>query len=106
ESLNKIHDKTKNYKVKSMLEATAGQGSAIGYKFEQLRKIIELVEQKERMTVCIDTAHVWAAGYDIKTPENYEKVIKEFDAVIGLKRLKCFHMNDSKKNLGSRIDRH
>src|SRR5690606_21446653 len=79
ESLNKIHDKTKNYKVKSMLEATAGQGSAIGYKFEQLRKIIELVEQKERMTVCIDTAHVWAAGYDIKTPENYEKVIKEFD---------------------------
>src|SRR5690606_11167105 len=89
-----------------MLEATAGQGSAIGYKFEQLRKIIELVEQKERMIVCIDTAHVWAAGYDIKTHENYEKVIKEFDAGIGLKRLKCFHMNDSKKNLGSRIDRH
>jgi deoxyribonuclease-4 len=92
--------------VSSMLETTAGQGTAIGYRFEQLQKIIELVEQKGRMTVCIDTAHVFAAGYDIKDPINFKKIIKEFDAIIGLERLKCFHMNDSKKELGSRVDRH
>lgn len=106
ESLNIIHEKTKEFKVGSMLEATAGQGSSIGYRFEQLQKIIEMVENKDRMFVCIDTAHIFAAGYDIKDPENYKKVIKEFDDVIGLKKLKCIHMNDSKKELGSRIDRH
>lgn len=106
ESINIVHDKTKGYKVSSMLETTAGQGSAIGYRFEQLQKIIDLVEQKERMTVCIDTAHVFTAGYDIKNPMNFKKVIKEFDDIIGLERLKCFHMNDSKKELGSRVDRH
>jgi len=106
ESINIVHDKTKGYKVSSMLETTAGQGTAIGYRFEQLQKIIDLVEQKERMTVCIDTAHVFAAGYDIKDPMNFKKVIKEFDEIIGLDRLKCFHMNDSKKELSSRVDRH
>ena len=89
-----------------MLEATAGQGNAIGYKFEQLAKIIELVDEKERMCVCIDTAHIYAAGYDIKDPKQYKKVMKEFDDVIGLDLLKCIHMNDSKKALGSRVDRH
>jgi deoxyribonuclease-4 len=106
ESINIVHDKTKGYKVSSMLETTAGQGTAIGYRFEQLQKIIDLVEQKERMTVCIDTAHVFAAGYDIKNPKNFKKVIKEFDDIIGLERLKCFHLNDSKKEFGSRVDRH
>ncbi len=106
ESINIAHDKTKGYKVSSMLETTAGQGTAIGYRFEQLQQIIELVEQKERMTVCIDTAHVFAAGYDIKDPKNFKKVIREFDEIIGLERLKCFHFNDSKKELGSRVDRH
>jgi len=106
ESLNIVHEKTKNYNVSSMLEATAGQGTAIGYKFEQLREIIDLIEQKDRMTVCIDTAHIFAAGYDIKDSNNFKKVTKEFDDIIGLERLKCFHMNDSKKPLGSRVDRH
>jgi deoxyribonuclease IV len=106
ESLNIAHEKTKNYKVSSMLELTAGQGTAIGYKFEQIKKIINLVEDKKRMSVCIDTAHIFAAGYDIKNPRNYNKVIKEFDDIIGLRRLKCFHMNDSKKELGSSVDRH
>jgi deoxyribonuclease IV len=106
ESLNIVHQKTKNFQVTSMLETTAGQGTAIGYRFEQLQKIIELVEQKERMTVCIDTAHVFAAGYDIKDSENFKKVLKEFDEIIGLDKLKCFHFNDSKKELGSRVDRH
>jgi len=106
DSLNIAHHKTPGFRVTSMLEATAGQGTSIGYKFEHLRKIIDLIEDKERMTVCIDTAHVFAAGYDIKDPNNYEKVIKEFDDIVGLGRLKCFHMNDSKKPLGSRVDRH
>lgn len=106
ESLNIAHEKTKGYKVSSMLEATAGQGTTIGYRFEQLQEIIELVEKKRRMSVCIDTAHVFAAGYDIKNLREYKKVIKDFDEIIGLDRLKCFHMNDSKKELGSRVDRH
>lgn len=106
ESLNILHQQTKNYKVKSMLEATAGQGKALGYKFEQLAKIIELVDDKERMCVCIDTAHIYAAGYNIKDPSSYKKVMKEFDEIIGLDLLKCIHMNDSKKTLGSRVDRH
>jgi deoxyribonuclease IV len=106
ESLNIVHQKTKNFKVKSMLEATAGQGTAIGYKFEHLRKIIDLVDEKERMSVCIDTAHIFAAGYDLRTPESYDKVITDFDSIVGLDLLKCFHMNDSKKELGSRVDRH
>ena len=106
ESLNIVHQKTQYFKVSSMLETTAGQGTAIGYRFEQLQHIIELVEQKERMTICIDTAHVFAAGYDIKDPKNFKKVLKDFDEIIGLERLKCFHLNDSKKELGSRVDRH
>jgi deoxyribonuclease-4 len=106
ESINLAHDKTKDYKVSSMLEATAGQGTAIGYRFEQLQEIIELVEKKERMSVCIDTAHIFAAGYDIKNPKEYKKVMRDFDELIGLDRLKCFHMNDSKKKLGTRVDRH
>lgn len=106
ESLNIVHDKTNSFKVTSMLETTAGQGTAIGYKFEQLRKIIDLIDNKERITVCIDTAHIFAAGYDIKNSKNYKDVIKQFDDTIGLNRLKCFHMNDSKKDLGTRIDRH
>lgn len=106
ESVNLIHYVTKNYKVKSMLEVTAGQGSSIGYKFEHIREIIDLIEDKKRMCVCIDTAHIFAAGYDIRTEEKYEATMKEFDNIIGLKLLKCFHLNDSKKVLGSRVDRH
>lgn len=106
ESLNICHEKTKNYKVTSMLEATAGQGTTLGYQFEQLQEIIDLVEDKKRMTVCIDTAHIFAAGYNIRDPKEYKKVINEFDEIVGLKRLKCFHMNDSKKELDSRVDRH
>jgi deoxyribonuclease IV len=89
-----------------MIETTAGQGSSIGYKFEHLRKIIDLVEEKDRITVCIDTAHIFAAGYDIKDPTNYNISINEFNNIVGLDRLKCMHVNDSKKPLGSKVDRH
>ncbi|MGD0337407.1 MAG: deoxyribonuclease IV [Bacteroidota bacterium] len=106
ESINLIHEKTKEFSVKSVLETTAGQGTALGYTFEQLQAIIELVEEKKRIGVCIDTCHVFAAGYDIGTEEGYEKTFHEFDEVIGFDRLVAFHVNDSKKGLGSRIDRH
>lgn len=106
ESINIAHEKTKNFNVKSMLELTAGQGTTLGYSFEQIAKIIEMVADRKRMAVCIDTAHIFAAGYDIKNPKEYKKVIKQFDEIIGLDRLQCIHMNDSKKELGSKVDRH
>ncbi len=106
ESINIVHEKTKNFNVSSMLELTAGQGTTLGYRFEHIAKIIEMVDEKERMSVCIDTAHIFAAGYDIRTKDSYEKTMSEFDKIIGLEKLKCFHINDSKKELGSRVDRH
>jgi len=106
ESINITHEKTTGYKVQSMLETTAGQGTNLGYTFEQLRKIIDMVDVKERMCVCIDTAHIFSAGYDLRSSKEYEKTMKEFDDIIGMNLLKCFHINDSKKELGSKVDRH
>jgi deoxyribonuclease IV len=106
ESLDMIHEETKGYRVKSVLETTAGQGTAIGYRFEQLRSIIDGVSEPQRMAVCVDTCHVFAAGYDISTESGYEKTFEEFDAIIGLDRLVAFHVNDSKRELNSRVDRH
>ena len=106
ESLDIAHEATRGYAVKSVLEATAGQGSNVGYRFEHLRAIIDGVEHPERMAVCIDTCHIFAAGYDIATEKGYEATFAEFDAVVGLDRLVAFHINDSKKGLGSRVDRH
>ena len=106
ESLNIVHDQTRGYGVRSVLETTAGQGTAIGYRFDQLREIIDLVDNAERMAVCVDTCHVFAAGYDIATERGYEKTFEDFDAVIGLGRLAAFHINDSKREFGSRVDRH
>lgn len=106
ESLNIIHEQTKGYRVRSVIETTAGQGTSIGYRFEQLRKIIDTVEDKERMAVCVDTCHIFAAGYDIASEAGYEKTFEEFDAVVGLDRLVAFHVNDSKRERGSRVDRH
>lgn len=106
ESLNVVHDQTRGYRVRSVLETTAGQGSAIGYRFEHLRSIIDAVESKERMAVCVDTCHIFAAGYDISNEQGYEETFRDFDAIIGLDRLVAFHVNDSKKGLASRVDRH
>lgn len=106
ESLNLAHDQTKNFKVKSVLETTAGQGSSIGYRFEQLRKIIDGVDNPERMKVCIDTSHIFAAGYDIRNEIVYRKTMTEFNNIVGIKKLAVIHCNDSKKELGSRVDRH
>lgn len=106
ESLNIVHQKTKGFAVRSVLETTAGQGSAIGHRFEHLRAIIDLVDAKERMAVCVDTCHIFAAGYDIVSEEGYHRTFAEFDDIIGLDRLVAFHVNDSKRELGSHVDRH
>lgn len=105
-SLDRLHQKTKGYKVKICLETTAGQGSAIGYRFEHLAEIIDQVKENERLGVCYDTCHTFTAGYDIRTRETYENTFKELDRIVGLSRLKVIHLNDSLKDLGSRVDRH
>lgn len=89
-----------------LLEATAGQGSCVGCKFEQLNYIIDRVKDTIPIGVCIDTCHIFVAGYDIRTPEALDVTLKEFDRIIGLKHLYAFHLNDSLKGLGSRVDRH
>lgn len=101
-----LHDQTRGYKVQIALETTAGQGSHLGYRFEQLAEILDLTEDKKRLAVCLDTCHVFAAGYDIRTEKSYKKTMDEFDKIVGLKRLKAIHFNDSVKDFGSRVDRH
>jgi len=104
ESINITLDKTKG--VTAVIENTAGQGSNIGYRFEHLIAIIDLVDDKSRVGVCLDTCHSFTAGYDLKSEEGYEKTLKEFDRIVGLQYLKALHINDSKKEMGSRVDRH
>jgi deoxyribonuclease-4 len=89
-----------------LLETTAGQGTSVGHRFEHLAEIIRHVEKKIPIGVCIDTCHIFAAGYDIRTAEGWEHTLQEFDKVIGLPYLFAFHLNDSQKELGSRVDRH
>ena len=92
--------------VIAVIENTAGQGSNLGYTFQQLKKMIEQVKDKSRVGVCIDTCHAYSAGYEIKTKKGFDKVFSEFEEVIGFQFLKGMHLNDSKKELGSRVDRH
>jgi len=106
ESLSWLHQKTDGFKVRIALETTAGQGSNLGYKFEQIASMISQAEGSERLAVCLDTCHIFAAGYDITTETAYNKTISEFDRIIGLDKLTVLHFNDAKKGLGSRIDRH
>ncbi|MFA5648920.1 MAG: deoxyribonuclease IV [Bacteroidales bacterium] len=104
ESINITLRKTKG--VKAVIENTSGQGSNMGYTFEHLAYIIDRVEDKERVGVCIDTCHAYTAGYDIKSAEGYDKTWTHFDEVVGFSKLMGMHLNDSKKELGSRVDRH
>ena len=105
-SLNIIMDKTGGWQLDIALETTAGQGTNIGYRFEHLARIIDGIKDKERIKVCLDTCHIFAAGYDISTTEGYYIVMKEFDRIVGIDRLICLHLNDCKREFGSRIDRH
>lgn len=106
ESLNLVHGQTSGHHVKTTIECTAGQGTNIGYRFEHLRAIIDLTEDTSRMAACLDTCHLYAAGYEINTEEGYEGTIREFDDIVGIDRLTVFHCNDSKRERGSRVDRH
>lgn len=105
ESLNIVLNK-KSFKARILLETTAGQGTNLGYSFEQLAEIRKLANKKEQIGFCLDTCHIFAAGYDLRTKMAYEKTILEFDKICGLKNLFAIHINDSKKDLGSRVDRH
>jgi deoxyribonuclease IV len=104
ESVNFVLQNTKG--VTAVIENTAGQGSWLGYRFEHIRAIIELVDDKSRVGVCLDTCHTYAAGYDIKSEEGYEKTFRDFDSIIGMNYLRGFHLNDARKGLASRVDRH
>ena len=103
-SINWTLDQTNG--VTAVIENTAGQGSNLGFTFEQIAEIIDQVEDKSRVGVCIDTCHAFAAGYDLSTQDGFQSIFADFDRVIGFKYLKGIHLNDSKKELGSKIDRH
>jgi len=104
ESVNIVLDKTKG--VTAVIENTAGQGTNMGHKFEQLRFIIDKVDDKSRVGICIDTCHAFTSGYNIKSQEGYDETFSKFEKIIGFKYLKGIHINDSKKELATRVDRH
>lgn len=106
DAVNGLIRRTRKLRVKLAYETTAGQGSSIGYCFEHLRRLLDMATDPERVGVCFDTCHVFAAGYDLRTQESYNKTMKTFDDLVGLDRILGFHINDSKKPLGSRRDRH
>lgn len=104
--LNKLMVASKNSNIKILLETTAGQGKGLGHKFEHMKYIIERIKDKDRIGVCFDTCHSFAAGYDFTSEKKYNDMWKDFDDIIGLKYLFAFHLNDSINECGSRVDRH
>jgi deoxyribonuclease-4 len=105
-ALDEAHRRCPNFRVRVLLETTAGQGNSLGHRFEHLARVFALVAEPERLGVCLDTCHVFAAGYALAPLAEYQATMKAFDRLIGLKRLRCFHVNDSLKPQGSRVDRH
>lgn len=105
-SFDWIFEKTPSGKVRVLIETTAGQGTSLGFRFEEIRAILNRVKENHRLGVCIDTCHVFAAGYDLRTEKGYQRTFEDFDRIVGMERIKAFHLNDSKKPLGSRVDRH
>ncbi len=106
DSLGEVHDRTKGCSAKILLENTAGQGSCVGHRFEHLGQILEGTRDKDRLGVCFDTQHAFAAGYDLSTRDGYAKCWEDFERNVGVAALRAFHLNDSKKPLGTRVDRH
>ena len=105
-SLNHALDRGRGLAVMPLLEVTAGQGSSVGHSFEHLARILEHLETPLRVGVCLDTCHLLAAGYDIATSRGYARTMEDLDRTVGLSRVKAFHLNDAKRGLGSRLDRH
>jgi deoxyribonuclease IV len=106
EALNRLHEELQDLDVLTLLETTAGQGTNLGSSFEHLATIFEGVEDKTRVGYCLDTCHIFAAGYDFRTPETYAETMSTFDQLLGIKKLHAIHLNDSKHDLDSRRDRH
>ena len=105
-SLDWLHDNFHGTTAKVALETTAGQGTNLGYTFEQIASMVDQTKDSDRLVICLDTCHIFAAGYDIRTEETYNDSIEKFDKVIGLDKLVCIHMNDSKFEFGKKKDRH
>ncbi|MSP17338.1 MAG: deoxyribonuclease IV [Myxococcales bacterium] len=105
-SLRDVLAKTAGFRVRVLIELTAGQGTCLGHTFDELATLLDTIDAPTRMGVCFDTCHALAAGYDFRTPDGYEAMWREFDDKIGLGELRAFHLNDSKKDVGSRVDRH
>lgn len=105
-ALNEVHRQTKAVAAQCLLETTAGQGTNLGWRFEHLAAIIDKVRDPDRLGVCFDTCHVFAAGYSMASKKDYNAVIRSANQTFGTKAIKAFHLNDSKKGLGSRVDRH
>jgi deoxyribonuclease IV len=105
-ALNRLFEQGVGGSTMVLIEATAGQGTALGHRFEHIARLFELVPHHDRMGVCVDTCHIFAAGYDIRDAASYEATFAEFERVVGLQHIKAFHLNDSQKDLGSRVDRH
>ena len=99
-------DESEQDSVMILLETTAGQGKSLGWRFEQIAAFLEQIDRPQLTGVCLDTCHIFAAGYDLTTPESYAETTDTFDRIVGFQRLQCVHCNDSKKDLGSRVDRH
>jgi deoxyribonuclease-4 len=105
-ALNQVHRRTKGLTASCLLENTAGQGTCLGWRFEHLAEIIQQVKQPERLGICFDTCHALAAGYALGTRRQYRQTMRELTQLVGLERIKAIHLNDSKRELGSRVDRH
>lgn len=106
DSFKQVLKKTKGYSVKILIETTAGQGTSLGFRFEQIRAMLEGAGGDPRLGVCVDTCHLLGAGYDLRDRKGYEETFDAFERLIGISRIQAFHLNDSKKPLGSRVDRH
>ncbi|MEA2014891.1 MAG: deoxyribonuclease IV [Thermodesulfobacteriota bacterium] len=106
EALNIIHSNTRGVKVRIAIETTAGQGTSLGCSFQQIARVIEGVKENYRLVFCLDTCHIFASGYDVRTRGDYLDLFKTIEATVGMEKLKVLHLNDSIKGLGSRIDRH
>lgn len=106
EAFNRIHEKLPKLKVMTLLEHTAGQGTNLGHLFEELAQMRSLIGEKKRIGICVDSCHLFAAGYDLRKPNTYADVFKRFDDTIGVEHIKAWHLNDCKADLGARVDRH
>jgi deoxyribonuclease-4 len=105
-ALDEVHERSPGFRVQILLETTAGQGTSLGHRFEHLARILQLVKDSKRLGVCFDTCHVFAAGYPLSPQREYRATIRAFEKTVGLSKLRAFHLNDSKKECGTRVDRH